>query len=202
MLHWRQHHLERPKTKQSNVCGHLPSLLPDLVSYTRSTWDSLIRTWWHSEDQRIGHAVLLLAWHRSWHSGSHPAMSQMQCAKTQASWNPAPTIASAPVHGTSAASPYWPLLTPQYHHWRQEAHLVYDQRLHQIRGVDGYPLLGGWVIAKAIFDRWICQFGCPLEIITDQAKEICAKLGQELFDLLKWKSDMPQHATAILPFTV
>ena len=23
-------------------------------------------------------------------------------------------------------------------------------------------------IAKAIFDRWICRFGCPLEIVTDQ----------------------------------
>ena len=43
------------------------------------------------------------------------------------------------------------------------------------------------VIAEGIFDHWICRFGCPLEIISDQGKELCAKLSQELFDLLKIK---------------
>ena len=36
------------------------------------------------------------------------------------------------------------------------------------------------VIAKAIFDRWICRYGCPLEIVTDQGKEFWAKLSNEL----------------------
>ena len=40
------------------------------------------------------------------------------------------------------------------------------------------------VVAKAIFDRWICRFGCPLEIVTDQGKEFCAQLTDELFKLL------------------
>ena len=46
------------------------------------------------------------------------------------------------------------------------------------------------VIAKAIFDHWICRFGCLLAIITDQGKEFCAKLSNELFELLKIR-----HAT-------
>ncbi len=46
------------------------------------------------------------------------------------------------------------------------------------------------VVAKAIFDKWICRFGSPLEIVTDQGKEFCAKLTNELFSLLK-----VQHST-------
>ena len=41
------------------------------------------------------------------------------------------------------------------------------------------------MIAKAIFNCWICRFGCPLELVTDQGKQFCAKLCNELFELLK-----------------
>ena len=39
-------------------------------------------------------------------------------------------------------------------------------------------------VAKAIYDRWICRFGCPLQVVTDQGKEFCAQLTDELFSLL------------------
>jgi transposase InsO family protein len=39
-------------------------------------------------------------------------------------------------------------------------------------------------VAKAIYDRWICRFGCPLQVVTDQGKEFCAQLTDELFTLL------------------
>ena len=40
-------------------------------------------------------------------------------------------------------------------------------------------------MASAILKRWLCRFGVPLEIITDQGKEFCAKLAKDLFQLLQ-----------------
>ena len=31
-------------------------------------------------------------------------------------------------------------------------------------------------VAEAIFDKWICRFGAPLDLVTDQGKEFCACL--------------------------
>jgi hypothetical protein len=39
-------------------------------------------------------------------------------------------------------------------------------------------------VAEAIFDKWICRFGTPLNLVTDQGTEFCAKLSQELFTRL------------------
>jgi hypothetical protein len=39
-------------------------------------------------------------------------------------------------------------------------------------------------VANAIFDKWYCRFGVPLDIVTDQDKEFCAKLSDELFKRL------------------
>ncbi len=39
-------------------------------------------------------------------------------------------------------------------------------------------------VANAIFDKWYCRFGAPLDIVTDQGKEFCAKLSSELFKRL------------------
>jgi hypothetical protein len=38
--------------------------------------------------------------------------------------------------------------------------------------------------ANAIFDKWYCRFGAPLDIVTDQGKEFCTKLSNELFKRL------------------
>jgi hypothetical protein len=40
-------------------------------------------------------------------------------------------------------------------------------------------------IASAIFYKWICRYGCPLQITTDNGKEFCAKISAHLFDLMK-----------------
>ena len=39
-------------------------------------------------------------------------------------------------------------------------------------------------VTTAIFNRWICRYGVPLEIITDQGKEFLNKLSDELWKLL------------------
>jgi hypothetical protein len=39
-------------------------------------------------------------------------------------------------------------------------------------------------VAEAIFDKWICQFGTLLDLVTDQGTEFCAKLPKELFTRL------------------
>jgi hypothetical protein len=39
-------------------------------------------------------------------------------------------------------------------------------------------------VAEAIFDKWICRFGTPLDLVTDQGTEFCAKLSNELFTRL------------------
>ncbi len=39
-------------------------------------------------------------------------------------------------------------------------------------------------VANAIFDKWYCRFGAPLDIVTDQGKEFCAKLYNKLFKRL------------------
>ena len=42
-----------------------------------------------------------------------------------------------------------------------------------------------FTMATTIFERRICRFGVPLEIITDQGKEFCAKVTKDLFQLLQ-----------------
>jgi transposase InsO family protein len=46
------------------------------------------------------------------------------------------------------------------------------------------------VVARVLFEKWICRFGCPIEVTSDNGKEFCNQLTQELFKLLQIK-----HAT-------
>jgi hypothetical protein len=39
-------------------------------------------------------------------------------------------------------------------------------------------------VAEAIFNKWICRFGTPINLVTDQGTEFCAKLSNELFTWL------------------
>jgi hypothetical protein len=39
-------------------------------------------------------------------------------------------------------------------------------------------------VAEAIFDKWICCFGAPLDLVTDQGKEFCATVTNELLKRL------------------
>jgi IS30 family transposase len=45
-------------------------------------------------------------------------------------------------------------------------------------------------VARAIFEKWICRFGCPVENTSDNGKEFCNELTKELLKLLQIK-----HAT-------
>jgi len=40
-------------------------------------------------------------------------------------------------------------------------------------------------VAEAIFEKWFCRFGIPLEVITDQGKEFCGELTEDLFKLMR-----------------
>jgi hypothetical protein len=40
-------------------------------------------------------------------------------------------------------------------------------------------------VAKAIFNRWICQYGVPTEIITNREKEFCNEITIELYKAMK-----------------
>jgi len=39
-------------------------------------------------------------------------------------------------------------------------------------------------VAEAIFAKWICRFGASVDLITDQGKEFCAKISDDLFKRL------------------
>lgn len=40
-------------------------------------------------------------------------------------------------------------------------------------------------IANAIFQDWICRYGVPQQIHSDQGKEFCNNLSKELFEMLQ-----------------
>ena len=40
-------------------------------------------------------------------------------------------------------------------------------------------------VTEAIFNRWICRYSVPIEIVTDQGKEFCNELSNELYKLLQ-----------------
>ena len=42
-------------------------------------------------------------------------------------------------------------------------------------------------VTSAIFSRWICRYGLPLELITDQGREFANKMSDELYSLMKMK---------------
>jgi transposase InsO family protein len=42
-------------------------------------------------------------------------------------------------------------------------------------------------VARQVFERWICRFGTPLEIVTDNGREFCNALSKELYKLLQIK---------------
>jgi hypothetical protein len=46
------------------------------------------------------------------------------------------------------------------------------------------PLTNKEATTVAIFDKWYCCFGAPLDIVTDKGKEFCAKPSDELFKRL------------------
>ena len=50
-------------------------------------------------------------------------------------------------------------------------------------------------VAAAIFSKWICRFGSPLQITTDGGKEFTAKLTEELFNQMQIKhlTTSPYH---------
>ena len=46
------------------------------------------------------------------------------------------------------------------------------------------PNKEAFTVATAILNCWICRFGLPLEIVTDQGKEFTNQMAQKLFSAL------------------
>jgi hypothetical protein len=40
-------------------------------------------------------------------------------------------------------------------------------------------------VTEAVFNRWICRYSVPLEIVSDQGREFCNELSKELYKLLQ-----------------
>jgi len=36
-------------------------------------------------------------------------------------------------------------------------------------------------VSATFFNHWICRFGTPMDLITDQGKEFCARVSEDLF---------------------
>jgi hypothetical protein len=53
-------------------------------------------------------------------------------------------------------------------------------------------------VADTIFSKWFCRFGMPLDLITDQGKEFCTKLSDDLFKRLGTNHLTILNATARL----
>jgi transposase InsO family protein len=51
-------------------------------------------------------------------------------------------------------------------------------------------------VARELFEKWICRFGCPIEFTSDNGKEFCNELTKELFTLLQIKHS---HTTPYHP---
>ena len=40
-------------------------------------------------------------------------------------------------------------------------------------------------VTQGIFERWFCRFGMPLDLVTDQGKEFCLQLSEDLFKFMQ-----------------
>jgi hypothetical protein len=49
------------------------------------------------------------------------------------------------------------------------------------------------IVSTPVFDHWVCHFGTPVNIISDQGKEYCARAAEQLFKNLRLKHN---HTTA------
>ena len=50
-------------------------------------------------------------------------------------------------------------------------------------------------VAEALYEKWFCRYGVPLELITDKGKEFCNRLSDELMELMgtKHRTTTPYH---------
>ena len=57
-------------------------------------------------------------------------------------------------------------------------------------------------VATALFKKWLCRHGLPLEIISDQGKEFCNEIVDKLLALMKIKKTKKLHTILRLMLTV
>ena len=65
--------------------------------------------------------------------------------------------------------------------------LVMTDAFSKYTEVVAVPNKEAQTVGQAIFKRWICRFGCPLEIISDGGKEFVNTISAELYKLLNIK---------------
>ena len=62
--------------------------------------------------------------------------------------------------------------------------LVMTDAFSKYAEVVAVPNKEAQTVSLAIFNRWICRFGCPLEIVSDGGKEFVNKVSAEIYKLL------------------
>ena len=65
--------------------------------------------------------------------------------------------------------------------------LVMTDAFSKYAEVTALPNKEANTVGLAIFNRWLCRFGCPLEIVSDGGKEFVNKVSQEIYKLLNIK---------------
>ena len=68
--------------------------------------------------------------------------------------------------------------------------LVMTDAFSKYAEVAAVPNKEATTVGQAIFNRWICRFGCPLEIVSDGGKEFVNNLSKELYTKLNVKHSM------------
>jgi hypothetical protein len=54
--------------------------------------------------------------------------------------------------------------------------------------VIAFPEKHAEMVVEALYSRWLCRHGLPLEIVSDQGKEFCNEVVDNLLSLLKVKN--------------
>ena len=63
--------------------------------------------------------------------------------------------------------------------------LCITDAFHKYAEILALPNKEAATVSNAIFNRWICRYGLPQEIVTDNGKEFAAKVADDLYALLK-----------------
>ena len=128
--------------------------------------------------------LLFLAWHGQRHQSSHPDLPQVPRRKKHNPTGPAllsPLPQCTEPNQRIHADLFGPLRVSG--HSKKFILCMTDAFTKYVELV-ALPNKESETVANAIFEKWICRHGCPLEVVTDQGKEFCGHLAEDLFKLL------------------
>ncbi len=167
--------------------GNFPTSCSCTRGTIRSSWDTNGGSWWHLQDQGVTPPMLLLARNGCWYSRSFKNLSLLPTTPQRRLSSTNSAVILIPAYRAKPMCPCWPFW-PFEDHWQwKEIYFVCDWRIHEAN-----------TVADAIFSKWFCCFGMPLDLITDQGKEFCAQLSDNLIKRLGTNhlTTSPHHPNA------